>query len=280
MFEMVLLNRSGFIIVNSSVTEDSIRRILKNKTPVRVCRPGCDTFLPLCGATVQEKRRTSGEEVQLLTVGNIIPRKGQLALIRTLLTMVGMSWRLIIVGRDDRETRYSRYLHAVINAGGIGHRVNITGTLSDTEIVKLYRTSDVFIFPSRYEGYGIALAEALSYGLPYAAFNSGGIREICGPVQSGFTLPLNEQRAEKAKSSGQMRDGRSPGAVRCRGGFLVNRDQPETFRIVLERLITDRELRNSLSAEALERFKELPIWEQTGDCFYHALQEAVDLLVT
>ena len=278
LFEKVLLNHSALIIVNSSVTETSIRRLLKYDIPVRVCKPGCDTFAHLIDSGTDYEKTASGEEVRLLAVGNVIPRKGHLALVNALLSLRGLGWRLTIVGRDDRHTRYSRRLHAAIDSGGIGERVIFTGSVSDGELVRLYKASDLFIFPSSHEGYGIALAEALSCGLPYVAFDSGGVREIIG-------LPTTDSRDdEKQNIEGKRRRTGFEnmrvidGACRCRGGFLVARNAPEPFRQILERLIEDGKLRRKLSAESRKRYRELPLWEETGDCFYLALLHAADMM--
>jgi len=181
------------------------------------------------------------------------------------------------VGQDDRNTRYSRRLHAAIDSGGIGDRVIFTGSVSDRELVRLYKTSDVFIFPSSHEGYGIALAEALSCGLPYVAFDSGGVREISGPGTAGVFNDEKESIDGKGPDTGVENTPVHEAVYRCRGGFLVARNAPESFGHVLERLIEDGKLRRQLSAEARERYRELPLWKETGDCFHHALLHAVDM---
>jgi glycosyltransferase involved in cell wall biosynthesis len=277
MFEKVLLNRSAYIIVNSSVTESSIRRLLRNHTPVHICRPGCDTFAHLSGPSKKVRAAAAPRDVRLLSVGNIIPRKGHVALVNTLAAMQGLGWSLTIVGRDDRQTRYSKRLHAAIDAGGIGDRVMITGAVDDRELVRLYRESDLFVFPSSHEGYGIALAEALSCGLPYVAFDSGGVREISGHGAADVMEHEKKRGGRKERPIEIENTDTHEGAYRCRGGFLVDRTAPETFRRVLMRLIEDGEFRRRLSVEACERFQELPRWDETGDCFHHALLHAADM---
>jgi glycosyltransferase involved in cell wall biosynthesis len=184
---------------------------------------------------------------------------------------------LTIVGRDDRHTRYSRRLHSAIDSGGIGDRVIFTGSVNDRELVRLYKTSDLFIFPSSHEGYGIALAEALSCGLPYVAFDSGGVREISGipttDIIGDEKLKFEGQRCRTGCKNMRVFEE----ASRCRGGFLVARNAPEFFGHVLERLVEDGKLRRRLSVEARERYRELPLWEETGDCFHHALLHAADM---
>jgi glycosyltransferase involved in cell wall biosynthesis len=273
--ERVLLNRSAFIIVNSSNTEESVRRRMKDGTTarIRVCRPGCDTLREPAGRSVPPDWEPSGHEVQLLTVGNVIPRKGHMALLSALTTMSELSWHLTVVGRDDPRTRYSRRLHTVIDAGHLESRIRFTGTLGDEALIRLYTHADLFLFPSSHEGYGIALAEALRFGLPYVAFDSGGIREITSSeVEVGFSVAGDSDPDPDPLRVGALEIGPFEELHRCRGGFLVSRDRPETFRALLRRLIEDGELRRQLSAGALERSRELPTWEETGACFNRALR--------
>jgi len=255
MCEKVLLNRSGLIIVNSDTTASAVRRHLKTGVRVQVCRPGKNT-LPAAAqrSAAQWEGAETDHTVQLLTVGNVIPRKGHMALAAYLAPMTDLSWQLTIVGRDEPRTVYSKRLHALIDRSGLGQRVHFAGTVSDEELALLYRYADLFLFPSSYEGYGIALAEALCYGLPYVAFNSGGLREIAGC----------------GGESAEMKDRVIP----CRGGYLVDIGNPDIFGAVLRRLIEDAGLRSRLSREALERSWELPTWEETGACFRAALNDS------
>jgi glycosyltransferase involved in cell wall biosynthesis len=257
LFEGVLLNRSGLILANSEITAASVRRHLKRQIPIHVCRPGRDT-LPAHGD--QKKSRGGGgpwaRTVKLLSVGNVIPRKGHMDLIKSLIGLVDSEWQLTVVGRDEIRSRYSKRLHRLIDQGGLRDRVRFTGTVSDPELQQLYRAADIFVFSSTLEGYGIALAEALSFGLPYVAFDSGGIREI-----AGFT------------------DGEIEGqdSLRCRGGFIIKRDGAAkrdgvaAFSAALGKLVETGKLRELLSEESSARSHELPTWEQTGSCFYAAL---------
>jgi glycosyltransferase involved in cell wall biosynthesis len=268
LIERLLLNRSAHIIVNSSITEISVRKRLRREIPLFVCRPGCDTLPQPLDTAEGIGMRHSEEGVRLLTVGNIIPRKGHMALIRGLRPLRHMKWRLTIVGKDEPESRYSKRLHALIDAEDMGCRVSFAGTVDDRELVRLYSSADIFLFPSSHEGYGIALAEALRFGLPFIASDSGGVREIVG-MEGQSDLDAADEDAEEGGR-------RAKGVRRCRGGFLTEQDHTEAFGLCLRRLIEDSELRKNLSAEATERSRELPSWDDTGACFYRALQAAVD----
>jgi glycosyltransferase involved in cell wall biosynthesis len=103
-----------------------------------------------------------------------------------------------------------------------------------------YLRADVFAFPSRYEGFGISLAEAMQAGLPFVAFASGGVVEV----------------------------------ARGSGGLVADGDVP-ALRAALEKLISDPAHRAREAARSRARASELPSWEDAGRCFARALDEAV-----
>lgn len=72
-------------------------------------------------------------------------------------------WTVDIYG-DVANKRYKRRLNELVSSRGLSGRVNFLGTAKD--IVSKYREADIFAFPTEYEGFGLAMAEAMSAGLP------------------------------------------------------------------------------------------------------------------
>lgn len=60
------------------------------------------------------------------------------------------------------------------------HEIIITGYVADNELVELYRAADVFVFPSLYEGFGLPVLEAMSYGTPVVTSNVSSLPEVAG----------------------------------------------------------------------------------------------------
>ncbi len=58
--------------------------------------------------------------------------------------------------------------------------VQARGLVSRAELIALYRTSAALVFPSRYEGFGLPVVEAMSAGCPVAASSVGALREVVG----------------------------------------------------------------------------------------------------
>lgn len=64
---------------------------------------------------------------------------------------------------------------------GLGDDLLLTGFVPDDVLLRLYQGTELFIFPSLYEGYGLPVAEALACGAPVLAAGSSSMPEIVGP---------------------------------------------------------------------------------------------------
>jgi glycosyltransferase involved in cell wall biosynthesis len=62
-----------------------------------------------------------------------------------------------------------------------GPHIKYVGYVSDGELRALYENAGVFVFPSRYEGFGLPPIEAMACGAPVVAAHAGAIPEVCGP---------------------------------------------------------------------------------------------------
>jgi len=90
--------------------------------------------------------------------------------------------RLVIAGRGALRKR----LEALAADHGVASKVRFAGLVSD--VPRLLSAFDVFAFPSRWEGFGIALIEAMAAGLPVVASRTGGITEIVEDGVSGLLV--------------------------------------------------------------------------------------------
>ena len=113
----------------------------------------------------------------VLCVGSIEERKNVLLAIKALHHLPD-DVSLVIVGR---QTPYSDQMHEYVLEHRMHSRVQMLHNVPDDDLPALYRMADCFVYPSRYEGFGIPIIEAISQGLPVVACTGSCLEEAGGP---------------------------------------------------------------------------------------------------
>jgi glycosyltransferase involved in cell wall biosynthesis len=111
-----------------------------------------------------------------LFVGGIQPRKDPLSAIEALGLLNG-DLGLVLVGAEKRGGDEVR---SAIRRLGLEQRVELTGHLEREELAALYRGAACLVFPSRYEGFGLPVVEAMASGTPVVATATGAVPEVAG----------------------------------------------------------------------------------------------------
>ncbi len=113
----------------------------------------------------------------IISVGHQETRKNYLRLIRAIkiLNEDKQKINLIIIGQKANETKNIKKLIKDLN---LSSRVKIFENLSDSELRCFYRLSDLFVFPSIYEGFGIPILESMASDIPIVLSDSEIFREI------------------------------------------------------------------------------------------------------
>jgi glycosyltransferase involved in cell wall biosynthesis len=179
-----------------------------------VVEPGTDR--------VAARPRRNVGEVALLSVGAVIPRKGYDVLVAALAKLKHLRWRLVIAGDHARSPDTSRRLEADIAGFGLADRITLLGAVGSEQLASLYADCDLFVLPSRFEGYGMAYAEAIAHGVPVVGTTAGAIPHTV-PGGAGVLLPpddvealaaalrrLIEDPAERERLAGGARAARFP----------------------------------------------------------------------
>jgi glycosyltransferase involved in cell wall biosynthesis len=112
----------------------------------------------------------------LLFVGALQPRKDPLVAIEAL-ELANADLRLIVVGPDKGSERDARL---TVSRLGLDDRVEFTGHVDRDELARLYRGAEALVFPSRYEGFGLPVVEAMASGTPVVAAAAGAVPEVVG----------------------------------------------------------------------------------------------------
>lgn len=77
-------------------------------------------------------------------------------------------------------------------SGGVPEGVEFLGDLGTVEVARLYREHDLFVMPSRFEGFGIVFREALANGLPVIAREAFAMTEIIEPGKNGALVKTED----------------------------------------------------------------------------------------
>jgi len=113
-------------------------------------------------------------EVTVGFLGALIPRKGGDLLLRALAALPNRNWRLIMVGEGESRPIWQR----VAAHGRISDHVTFTGVLPNTEAKAVLGHFDLFVLPSRFDGWGAVVNEALMQGVPVLCSDRCGARDL------------------------------------------------------------------------------------------------------
>ena len=111
-----------------------------------------------------------------LFVGALQRRKDPACAVEAL-GQVDADLRLLVVGPDKGA---GTDLRRIVAARGLGGRVELRGHVPKHELAALYRGAACLVFPSRYEGFGLPVLEAMASGTPVVATAAGALPEVAG----------------------------------------------------------------------------------------------------
>ncbi len=214
------LNHARAILVTSPNTRD----LLVSTFSI----PGDRICVALPGTDPVPMAPGDGDPVRLLTVASLIPRKAHDVLIDALAPLQALSWSARFVGSETLDPQWAQSLRERVNRLQLADRIRFTGPLNDLQAE--YRNADVFVLPSRFEGYGMVFAEALAAGLPIIAARAGAV----------------------------------PDVVPESAGLLVAADDARALSAAITRVLNDRELRLRLRQGARAAANSLPSWSDAA----------------
>ena len=128
-------------------------------------------------------------QVVAVFAGRLDPQKGLDTLLRAieLLTRQG-DIRFVIAGDGPQRAMVEAFC-----AGESGGAVRMLGFVGDVR--GLYSAADLLVMPSRWEGFGLSVAEAMAAGLPVVASRVAGLDEVVADGRTGILLPPNDADA-------------------------------------------------------------------------------------
>lgn len=220
--EQAALARADAIIVTSGETARYIRTHYRvEEQRIRVAVPG----LALAPRGLAGKH---DGVLKLLSVGALIPRKRYGLIIAAAALLGDLNWQWNIVGDPHRYPDHVQQLRAEIETAGLGQKLRILGDVANDALARLRAEADLCVAASAYEGYGMAIAEALRYGIPVVTTASGAVSTWVGA-----------------------------------GVMQVSSDEPAALATAIQQLAMDREKLATLAQDAWRFGHALPTWEET-----------------
>lgn len=176
---------------------------------------GVDTgrFDRLEGVDLAEFRRRYAEPPEKIVffVGRLVWEKGIQVLVRAApLVLQEMPAVTFVVAGTGPQMEA---LEALAESSGVSSRFRFTGFIPDEDRDKLFKVSDVGVFPSLYEPFGIVALEAMAAKLPIVVSDTGGLSEVVADDETGTkVLPDNPESLAR----GILRTLENPGSTRNR----------------------------------------------------------------
>ncbi|MGO9455392.1 MAG: glycosyltransferase family 4 protein [Candidatus Binataceae bacterium] len=236
------LTKAAHVIVDSQNTKADLEHLMPSLSGrISVVYPGVSkAFSPVTGPEERDESRAAlgiaPDETLLLHVGGTIVYKN-VQLLPTILNTLKdrvKCIKLIVVGKLSKEFLRN------IEMSGLSRHVTRMQNLDEEALVRLYRSSDVFVFPSLYEGFGWPPLEAMACGVPVVSSRAGSLAEVLGE-----------------------------GAILCDPSDAVG------FAAAIEKLLTESELRQRQIAAGKRRAARYT-WEHTAEQVLEVYRHVLD----
>jgi glycosyltransferase involved in cell wall biosynthesis len=183
----------GFVF-NSLTTRRTVEAMVGGERPLAIAYPAGNRFSGLPDTETTRKRARRPGPLQLLFLGNVIPRKGLLPLIEALASVDPGLWRLSVAGSEDFDHRYADRVRRLVHQLGLADAVRFFGHCRGADLHRLLAESHLFCMPYAHEGFGIAILEAMSFGLPAIGCRTGAAAETIRPGENGFLLDPEDRQ--------------------------------------------------------------------------------------
>ncbi|GHE20218.1 glycosyltransferase family 4 protein [Halomonas urumqiensis] len=221
------------IIVTSHYTARGLSRFGVEPSRLAVVEPGVEPAALAASALDIEKERPA----RLLCVATLTPRKGYDVLVEALAGLGDRDWVFEAIGSDERDAEHAAMLFESTRRHGMESRLHWVGERDAAGLAEAYHRADLFVLPSRYEGYGMVVTEALARGLPVITTTGGALADTL-PAGAGIAVPPGDAGA---------------------------------LREALAAWLDDAALRRRLRRGAREARQALADWQQAGDRFLAVL---------
>lgn len=190
------LKRATRVFAVSESLRQVALRLGVEPSRVQVVGNGVDLarFRPLPRQTCRQALGISPAGPVLVTVGGLCERKGFHRVIELLprLLKIHPGLCFLAVGGPSPEGDWTERLHAQCAALGVADSVRFTGPVEPDELSRCLSAADLFVLPTRNEGWANVLLEAMACRLPVVATDVGGNAEVINHPDLGCVVPFGD----------------------------------------------------------------------------------------
>jgi glycosyltransferase involved in cell wall biosynthesis len=199
------LNRADMIIsVSNFVKKDIIDNFNVSRDKVRVVHNGISEKFSLPKESNRDyiMKKYGIDHPYILFVGTLEPKKNLCRLVEAFGSFIKTTrkrFSLVLAGGEG-YLNYKEKIENTVHRLSLDNEVIFTGYIKDEDLPGLYKCSELFVFPSIFEGFGIPPLEAMASGIPVVASNAASLPEVVG--DAGILVdPLNTDALSDAISS-------------------------------------------------------------------------------
>ncbi|HEY5039363.1 MAG TPA: glycosyltransferase family 1 protein, partial [bacterium] len=209
------------LTVSEYSKEMILERVPGSAGKIQVTPEGVDRRL------FKKLRRKPSKLLKILVHGAADERKNIPNILKAARLLVNQrkNFQLVIIGMDQEEMKYTSYLKQTIDLG-LSHYVEWGGNVPRWMLNQVYSESDLFLYVSRMEGFGLPVLEAFACGVPVITSNSSSLPEVAG-----------------------------------KAALLVDPEKPEDIAKAVKQIMEKPALRRQLIQRGLQRAK-LFTWEK------------------
>lgn len=211
-FRHAALNATRIIAISECTKRDIMDLYHIPESKISVVYQGCNPVFTQPIAPQQQnevKQKLSLPDTFITMVGTVEPRKNQLLAVRAL-PAISKDVHLVIIGRG--RMGYDDMIRREIRRMNLESRVTMIPFVESQYLPAVYSLAAIAAYPSRYEGFGIPVIEAINCGTPVVAASGSCLEEAGGP-----------------------------------GALYVHPDSPEDFANAVSRLLNDTKLRTDMA---------------------------------
>ena len=179
-FRKACQDADTIIAISECTRRDIIQFFGIDAQKIKVIYQGCDTsFTHPAEENIKEEARKKFQlpERYILCVGSIEERKNALLAVKAM-TGVPEDVHLVLVGK---RTGYTDQVEQYIQAHHLIHRIHLLHQVPFRYLPAIYQQAEIFVYPSRFEGFGIPIIEALHSSVPVIAATGSCLEEAGGP---------------------------------------------------------------------------------------------------